>query len=143
MQEVDIMSGINKLVKAGWPWWYSQVYGAVTKHYRCPNDFSKMEIPNEKDIPWEVRRRTMDETLLRCPKCGHKLGDWYIKLLKDQYDKGRLDLRVIDDMERKVKELCGMPRLPIDMPTEEQLKEILTNGTTATDNTSTTDAERP
>jgi hypothetical protein len=83
------MSGLSRetLTKASasygrWPWWFGQTYRARTSHYRCPFDFSKMEIP--KNTNWSTFKNQLEEELLVCPRCGHKLGEWYIKWLKDQ-----------------------------------------------------------
>jgi hypothetical protein len=69
-----------------------------TKHYRCPRDFLKMVVP--KDTPLAVRLSHLEQELLVCPHCGHKLGEWYIKMLKDDFQKRRSETFSMADVRR-------------------------------------------
>jgi DNA-directed RNA polymerase subunit RPC12/RpoP len=107
-----------------WPGWYKNVYQARTIHYRCPRDFSKMVIP--KNMNWSTFKNQMEEELLQCPRCGHKLGYWYIQYLKGVIEKQRQQIfdsgrfgskptlklaNAVNEFEKQMKELCGIPKI--------------------------------
>ena len=84
---------------SGWMGRHSQI---MERNYRCPHDFAKLEIPNKKNFNWELYTKYLYEELIVCPKCGHKIGDGYIRYLKEEIakDKGRTVFDAIKEIQK-------------------------------------------
>ena len=72
--------------KAGLQYIAENIRAAVNndkgRHYRCGRCLTRMEIP--KDTDYRLVWSKMPEELLQCPRCGHKLQDWFIRHLREQ-----------------------------------------------------------